>query len=160
MNPTYLGEIELSEETLAHYGVKGMRWGRRKVRQLLNNNPIARRRRQNRHAASHLADDILTGRTTRNMNRSGPFRADQYGRLHESRGLYNDNDKPRRLIANTNNRTTSVRTVENRRAGNGANVTVTRDHSVSNRQLANALSSYNARRNEEHAPHKDKKKKK
>ena len=28
--PTYLGEIELSEETLAHYGVKGMRWRHRK----------------------------------------------------------------------------------------------------------------------------------
>ena len=28
--PTYLGEIELSEESLAHYGVKGMRWRRRK----------------------------------------------------------------------------------------------------------------------------------
>jgi len=30
--PTYLGEIPLDEETLAHYGVKGMKWGRRKVR--------------------------------------------------------------------------------------------------------------------------------
>ena len=28
--PTYLGEIELSEESLAHYGVKGMKWRRRK----------------------------------------------------------------------------------------------------------------------------------
>ena len=28
--PTYLGEIELSEESLAHYGVKGMRWRRRR----------------------------------------------------------------------------------------------------------------------------------
>ena len=27
---TYLGELELSEATLAHYGVKGMKWGRRK----------------------------------------------------------------------------------------------------------------------------------
>lgn len=27
MNPTYLQEIELSEETLAHYGVLGMKWG-------------------------------------------------------------------------------------------------------------------------------------
>ena len=33
--PTYLGEIELSEETLAHYGVKGMRWRHRKNRQVL-----------------------------------------------------------------------------------------------------------------------------
>ena len=28
--PTYLGEIELSEETLTHYGIKGMKWRRRK----------------------------------------------------------------------------------------------------------------------------------
>lgn len=28
--PTYLGEIDLSEETLMHYGVKGMKWRRRK----------------------------------------------------------------------------------------------------------------------------------
>lgn len=28
--PTYLGEIELSEDSLAHYGVKGMKWRRRK----------------------------------------------------------------------------------------------------------------------------------
>lgn len=32
IEPTYLGEIELSEETLAHYGVKGMRWGRRRAK--------------------------------------------------------------------------------------------------------------------------------
>ena len=30
MNPTYLGEINLSEETLTHYGVKGMKWGIRR----------------------------------------------------------------------------------------------------------------------------------
>lgn len=28
--PTYLGDIELSEETLEHYGVRGMKWRRRK----------------------------------------------------------------------------------------------------------------------------------
>lgn len=28
--PTYLGEIPLTDETLAHYGVKGMKWRRRK----------------------------------------------------------------------------------------------------------------------------------
>lgn len=32
--PVYLGEIELSEETLEHYGIKGMKWRNRKGRKL------------------------------------------------------------------------------------------------------------------------------
>lgn len=31
-NPTYLGDIELSEDTLEHYGIKGMKWRNRKGR--------------------------------------------------------------------------------------------------------------------------------
>ena len=29
-NPTFIGDIDLNEETLTHYGVKGMKWRRRK----------------------------------------------------------------------------------------------------------------------------------
>lgn len=29
-NPTFIGDIELNEETLAHYGVKGMKWRHRR----------------------------------------------------------------------------------------------------------------------------------
>ena len=32
MTPTYIGDIELNEETLAHYGVKGMKWRVRRAK--------------------------------------------------------------------------------------------------------------------------------
>lgn len=64
--PTYLGEIDLSEETLAHYGVKGMKWGRRKLKEATNNikkklknTKLAKARRHNKYVASHLAKDIV-----------------------------------------------------------------------------------------------------
>ena len=36
MNPTYLGDIELNEDTLAHYGVKGMKWHKHLKRKIAN----------------------------------------------------------------------------------------------------------------------------
>lgn len=43
MEATYLGDIELTDETLAHYGVKGMKWGRHKNSKI---KPIKRYRKQ------------------------------------------------------------------------------------------------------------------
>ena len=60
--PTYLGEIELSEESLTHYGVKGMKWRRRKANLKKRNVNRKARERSDRHTASHLAEDVLDGR--------------------------------------------------------------------------------------------------
>lgn len=35
-NPTFIGDIDLNEETLAHFGIKGMKWGKRKVREAVD----------------------------------------------------------------------------------------------------------------------------
>jgi len=49
MNPTYLGDISLDEETLTHYGVLGMKWGVRKDPQRAwakANTELAKRRKK------------------------------------------------------------------------------------------------------------------
>jgi len=54
--PTYIGEIELNEETLAHYGVKGMKWRRRKAR--LKGKALELRAKVNRRLRGMSADEI------------------------------------------------------------------------------------------------------
>ena len=40
MTPTYIGDIDLNEDTIAHYGVKGMKWHKRKKVKKTNAKPI------------------------------------------------------------------------------------------------------------------------
>ena len=63
MNPTYLGDIDLNEETLAHYGIKGMKWGKR-LRKAIDDYRIKRKtkKRNEKYTAQHLAEDRSKGK--------------------------------------------------------------------------------------------------
>lgn len=75
MNPTYLGEIDLSEETLAHFGVKGMRWGRRRARKKAERKRITvedrKNRRHDKYVADHIAEDISKGKRDSTLTETG-----------------------------------------------------------------------------------------
>lgn len=71
MTPTYIGDIDLNEETLAHFGVKGMKWGKVKSRikkitnDLYKKTPGYKKKRaisRGKNIGQHLADDVSTGR--------------------------------------------------------------------------------------------------
>jgi len=51
----------LDEDTLAHYGVKGMKW-RRVKNKIKNSLPGASKRRMKQYNAQKMADDVMTGR--------------------------------------------------------------------------------------------------
>lgn len=61
MTPTYLGDIDLTYDTLEHYGVKGMKWRFRKGIHKVENMLTARARKK-RYVSSHLAQDREKGK--------------------------------------------------------------------------------------------------
>ena len=80
--PTYLGEVSLDKETLEHFGIKGMKWGRRKLKEAigdLKTKYVKRKakrlqsqsynRRRARYVASHIAKDEVDGRRVRYADR-------------------------------------------------------------------------------------------
>lgn len=59
---------ELNEDTLAHYGIKGMKW--RKIKNKIKNSlPGASKRRMQRYNAQKMADDVMTGRRKSNAGK-------------------------------------------------------------------------------------------
>lgn len=48
----------LNEDTLAHYGVKGMKWKKRKAKK-------KSQKQKDDYVASHIADDIVSGKRSR-----------------------------------------------------------------------------------------------
>lgn len=51
-----INKPELNEDTLAHYGIKGMKWRKRKGSK--NSKPF----NKEKYVADHMADDVLSGR--------------------------------------------------------------------------------------------------
>lgn len=60
--PTYLGEISLDEETLTHYGVKGMKWRHRKVRKHKVDTDRARRNYRHNQILAKNAIYMINGK--------------------------------------------------------------------------------------------------
>lgn len=79
----------LEEDTLAHYGIKGMKWRRRKTKSS---------RKKDEYVAKHLADDIISGKRNR------PSQSKPQGNT-----LMNKNGK-RVLTVTNNNGFTELRT--------------------------------------------------
>ena len=74
-NPTFIGDIDLNEETLTHYGVKGMKWRRRKGKKehevdtehardaYRRRVKSEQRKRREKYYAQKMADDLMDGRS-------------------------------------------------------------------------------------------------
>ena len=75
--PTYIGEISLDEETLAHFGVKGMKWGKRK----------AKLQADLKWQASRLKNKALEAKTKYNRKKNG-FRSSVIS-VRNGTGKYN-----------------------------------------------------------------------
>ena len=74
-NPTFLGDIDLNEDTLAHYGVKGMKWRRRKGQ--LKGKGLELRAKVNRRLRGMSADQISynSGKDTFDRHDDGKARS-------------------------------------------------------------------------------------
>lgn len=57
MEATYLGDIALTDETLEHYGVKGMKWGRRRNNKI---KPIKNKRNKQGYRTDTPLTNLIT----------------------------------------------------------------------------------------------------
>lgn len=60
-NPTFIGDIDLNEETLTHYGVKGMKWRHRKGTKRKTDTDRARKNYRDRQKAAENAMYMING---------------------------------------------------------------------------------------------------
>lgn len=83
--PTYIGEISLDEETLAHYGVKGMKWGKRKARlkgkYYSMKSKLAEKRAKINRKLRGFRDDYKTNGYGKHPDHAGYYQTDKDPRM-------------------------------------------------------------------------------
>lgn len=82
-----INKPELNEDTLAHYGIKGMKW-RKHINRLKNNLPGAEKRRKQKYIASKIAEGEQKGRYA-----TVEERAKKFSYLYDNRKNIYDNGK-------------------------------------------------------------------
>lgn len=92
--PTYLGEISLDEDTLTHYGVKGMRWRRRR----------GKKKQDLSVKAKKVINIKRTNKLSNDPDESNRFRAEYaYAMAHPGQAKrYDEQAKNARTIAERN----------------------------------------------------------
>ena len=105
-NPTFIGEIDLNEDTLAHYGVKGMRWGRRR-----ETKEEAKSRRKKEGARRKVKKGLAKGKSATEKAKAlvnGYYetgKTDMLHRPYNGLGLQSSGDEHGRVRANSSGRT-------------------------------------------------------
>ena len=98
-NPTFISDIDLNEETLAHYGVKGMKWRRRKVRKHKVDTDRARRNYRNEQIRAKNAMYMINGKEVSKEEWDEQKKADTYARrnIEQTKRFHKQADNARTI---------------------------------------------------------------